>query len=224
MAVQPIQYETLLATCSEHIGALGLLKQHRPYLEAVPSMRRPQDSIVTLPLPNVRIREASYLAETGAPIAAGSVITLPCDVAFLMCDPEWKIKTGVEMFIFIHRPQEDFSDLLMRWRRTQILLDRGYEWLLPQYYQHLLNDGTEAVYPLFVVFPQTPERIVRGLKGAALPVVIYPSEGETDPFEDVGTDLGLDHIPGLEEIDPNSLEDISSISLDTPDERGGDLR
>ncbi|MBD0334891.1 MAG: hypothetical protein ICV62_05340 [Cyanobacteria bacterium Co-bin13] len=206
MAVKPIQYETLLSFCTEHRGALELLRQYRPYLEAIPSMRRPQDSIVTLPLPNVRVREAVYPQGAAMPVAAGAAVTLPCEVAFLMCDPEWKVKTGVEIFVFIHRPNEDFADFLMRWRRTQIFLDRGHEWLLPQRYQHLLSDGAESSHPLFVVFPQTPKRIVQGLRGAALPVVVYPLDeaGETAEVSDVDPELDL--IAGLEDIDTSSLE------------------
>ncbi|HEY9735988.1 MAG TPA: hypothetical protein V6D06_06890 [Trichocoleus sp.] len=206
MAVKSIQYETLLSICTEHKGALELLRQYRPYLEAVPSMRRPKDSIVTLPLPNARVREAAHLQEQSPPVSAGAVVTLPCDVALLMCDPEWKVKTGVEIFVFIHRPHEDFSDLLMRWRKTQILLDGGYEWLLPQRYQHLLSDGGESSHPLFVVFPQTPDRIVQGLRGAALPVVVYPLGDEAEPPEATSQELGLDQIPGLDEIDTSGLE------------------
>ncbi|MBO1068768.1 MAG: hypothetical protein HEQ13_05030 [Dolichospermum sp. DEX189] len=47
---------------------------------------------------------------------------LPCDIAIIMCDPEWKIKTSVEILVFIHRPHEDFSDLLGRWRQSQVYL------------------------------------------------------------------------------------------------------
>lgn len=205
--MQPIQYEMLLSTCAEPMGALELLKRYRPYLEVVPSMRRPQDSIVTIPLPNVRVRDAAHVNPQGGAIAAGAVVTLPCDIAFLMCDPEWKVKTGIEIFVFIHRPQEDFSDLLMRWRQTQILLDRGYEWLLPQRYQHLFNEGSDARHPLFVVFPQTPARIAQGLKGAALPVALYPFEGEElTTAEPTPEEFGLEDIPGLDDIDATSLE------------------
>lgn len=207
MAIKPIQYETLLSTCTDHHGALELLKRHRPYMEAVPSMRRPQDSILSLPLPNIRLRDAVHLSPHSPAIAPGAVVTLPCDVALLMCDPEWKIKTGVEIFVFIHRPQEDFSDLLLRWRHTQILMDRGYEWLLPQRYSHLLSDGSDSSYPLFVIFPETPERILKGLKGAGLPVVVFPfdaSDGERAEAED---NLGIDDIPGLEDIDISILEE-----------------
>ncbi|MEO1634391.1 MAG: hypothetical protein AAFS04_04815, partial [Cyanobacteria bacterium J06631_9] len=37
---------------------------------------------------------------------------LPCDVAVMICDPEWKIKTGIEIVLIIQRPGEDLSDLL----------------------------------------------------------------------------------------------------------------
>lgn len=184
MAVKQIHYEEVLADCSDHAGAIALLRQYRPYLEMIPSMRRPNESVITIPLPLIRIRGAVSAAASGAPntIISGEVVRLPCDIAVLMCDPEWKIKTGVEIFIFIHRPEEDFSDLLSRWRQTQIYLDKGYEWLMPKRHQHILSEGTDETRPLFVVFPDTPERIRRGLRGAYLPFItqtIYiPEDGE----------------------------------------------
>jgi hypothetical protein len=207
MAIKPIQYEALLSLCTDHQGALELLKRHRPYLEAVPSMRRPQDSILTLPLPNVRLREAVHLDLHSPSISPGAVVTLPCDVALLMCDPEWKIKTGVEIFVLIHRPQEDFSDLLRRWRHTQILLNGDYEWLLPQKYQHLLSDGSDSGYPLFVIFPETPERILKGLNGAGLPAVVFPFDASEGDMVEAQDNLGLADLPGLEDIDTSVLED-----------------
>lgn len=186
MPVKQSHYEELLAEYSNHWGAIALLKQYRPYLEMIPSMRRSQDSVITIPLPAVRIRNATSLIGSEGNVAAGEVIQLPCDVAMLMCDPEWKIKTGSEIFIFIHRPQEDFSDLLSRWRQTQIWLDRGYEWLMPMHYRHILSEGADDTYPLFVVFSGTPERIVRGLRGACLPFVLQdldvPEDESTDPL------------------------------------------
>lgn len=207
MAIQSIQYESLLSTCTDHIGALELLKRHRPYMEVVPSLRRPQESLVTLPLPNIRVREAVHLNPHTMAMEAGSVVTLPCDVGLLMCDPEWKIKTGVEIFVFIHRPQEDFSDLLLRWRHTQILTDRGYEWLLPQRYHHLLNDGSESRYPLFVLFPETPERILKGLNGAGLPAIVFPLDAEDGQRLATEDDRGLGDFPDLADIDSRLLED-----------------
>jgi hypothetical protein len=108
------------------------------------------------------------------------VLRLPCEVAILMCDPEWKIKTGGDILVFIHRPQEDFSDLLGRWRQTQICLNKGYEWLMPDQYQHILSEAAEETYPLFVVFPETPERIKRGLRGASLPFVTQVIDSEDE--------------------------------------------
>lgn len=209
MAVHPIQYDTVLSRCTQYDGALELLRRHRPYLETVPSMRRPDDSIITLPLPNVRVRENSLVGASETFVDAGSAVTLPCDVAFLMCDPEWKVKTGIEIFVFIHRPEEDFSHLLMRWRRTERLLAQGYEWLLPKRFEYLLSDGAENSYPLFVVFPQTPTRILKGLQGAALPVVIYPFDTpmpEAEEPTDTEARLGLSNLPGLEDIDPTRLD------------------
>ncbi len=89
-----------------------------------------------------------------------------------MCDPEWKIKLGSEILIFIHRLGEDFSDLLKRWRETQICLDKEYEWLMPPREQQMFSEGAETIHPLFVLFDQTPERIKKGLKGAFLPMVV----------------------------------------------------
>jgi hypothetical protein len=181
MAIQQIHYEEVLADCSDQAGAIALLKQYRPYLEMIPSMRRPNESLITIPLPLIRIRgsvspaafsvSSTDATGTNAKITSGEVVRLPCDIAVLMCDPEWKIKTGVEIFVFIHQPEEDFSHFLGRWRQTQILLDKGYEWLMPKRYQHILSEGADETRPLFVIFPDTPERIRRGLRGAYLPFV-----------------------------------------------------
>jgi hypothetical protein len=188
MIVKQADYEELLAEYSDRLGAIALLKEFRPYLEMIPSLRRPEESVITVPLPLVRIRGAKSASGIGE---ASEVVRLPCEVAILMCDPEWKIKTGGDILVFIHRPQEDFSDLLGRWRQTQICLNKGYEWLMPDQYQHILSEAAEETYPLFVVFPETPERIKRGLQGASLPFVtqVVYSEDEFDlvpsssPFE-----------------------------------------
>jgi hypothetical protein len=213
MAITPLQYEALLSVCTDHEGALELLKRHRPYLEAVPSMRRPDESVITLPLPNIRVREAISLNPHIASIAPGSVVTVPCDVVLLMCDPEWKIKTGVEIFVYIHRPQEDFSDLLMRWRHTQIMVDRGYEWLLPQKYAHLLSDGTDRRFPLFVMFAETPGHILQGLRGAGLPTVVL--SGTASETAEAETATALADFP---ELDTPELNDIDTSALESPDE------
>jgi len=113
----------------------------------------------------------------------------------LMCDPEWKIKTGVEIFIFIHRPQEDFSTILERWRQTQIWLNQGYEWLMPKRHQHLLSEGADDIHPLFVLFHETPERIRRGLRGAGLPLVVqtvYTLDEEDELIDLASSELGID--------------------------------
>ena len=172
MSIKQIDYEASLAEYSNHPAAIALLKQHRPYLEMIPSLRRPDESVITIPLPIVRLHHTAFASlERGVVTAAVAATCLPCDVAILMCDPEWKIKTGVEICVFIHRPQEDFSDLLGRWRKTQVLLDKDYQWLMPPGYQHILSEGDKTIYPLFVVFAETPERIRRGLQGACLPFV-----------------------------------------------------
>ncbi len=167
MAMESTPCETLLVLCTEYRGALALLRQHRPYLEFVPSMRRPQESIVSLPLPNARVRHSSGEG-------ASYLVNLPCDLVLILCDPEWEIKTGVEILVFIHRPQEDFSEILGRWRQTEVCLDGGYSWALPEAHQHLVNDGSDRAYPLFVIFPTSPDHIRRGLLAAGLPTVCFP--------------------------------------------------
>jgi hypothetical protein len=171
MTVDRTHYEELLAEFSNAVAAIALLKQHRPYLEMLPSMRRPQESLISIPLPVVKLRRLSAATGIGVGGATTEVLRLPCDLGMLMCDPEWKIKTGVEIFVFIHRPQEDFSDLLGRWRQTQVILSQGYEWEMPSRYAHILSEGADNIYPLFVLFAGTPERIKRGLQGAYLPFV-----------------------------------------------------
>jgi hypothetical protein len=174
MPVKQSDYEASLAAYSNQEAAIALLKKHRPYLEMIPSMRRPAQSVIAIPLPIVRLRKTpSSTGHNSVNLTAvQEAICLPCDVGILMCDPEWKIKMGVEIFIFIHRPHEDFSDLLTRWRQTQVLLDKDYEWLMPPRYKHIISEGANRIYPLFVVFSETPERIVRGLLGAGLPYVV----------------------------------------------------
>ncbi len=171
MSPQPCDYEILLCEYSQRKGAIALLKQYRPYLEMIPSMRRPAHSLITIPLPVVRLRLLKATSESSTQFVRQAV-QLPCDVAVLMCDPEWKIKLGSEILIFIHRPQEDFSGLLMRWRKAQVYLERDYEWLMPLQEEHMFSDRPEHIYPLFVVTEKTPLRIKKGLAGACLPFVV----------------------------------------------------
>ncbi|MGB2927158.1 MAG: hypothetical protein WBB82_17800 [Limnothrix sp.] len=171
MVVKQSHYEALLAEYCDHEAAIALLKQHRPYLSMIPSMRRPADSLVTIPLPAARIKKDDP-SHTHSAKKRSTTELLPCDLAILMCDPEWKIKLDVEIMIFIHRPDEDFSELLLRWRRTQVALDQDYEWLMPNAESHMFSNKAEQIHPLFVIFPETSERILKGLKGADLPHVV----------------------------------------------------
>ena len=173
ISVNKSDYETLLAQYTTRSGAIALLKQHRPYLEALPSIRRPEQSLITIPLPVVRIRRPELTANNPLQVKTPRVATsLPCDLAILMCDPEWKIKMGIEIIVFIHRPEEDFSDLIDRWRKTQVCLDRDYEWLMPPNEQHMISEAAEEIKPLFVVFEGTSDRIKQGLTGAGFPYVV----------------------------------------------------
>lgn len=171
MVVKQSHYEALLAKYSNRDEAIALLKHHRPYFSLIPSMRRPAESVVTIPLPVARVtREDPHSSNSIKKTTTTQI--LPCDLAILMCDPEWKIKLDVEIMVFIHHPQEDFSDLLLRWRHTQVYLDQEYQWLMPEQESHMFSEVAEQIHPLFVIFPETAERIVKGLQGAHLPFVL----------------------------------------------------
>lgn len=173
MSIKKLHYEALLAEYSEFSSAIALLRKYRLYMEMIPSIRRANESLITIPLPIARLRDGvSYAGSGGTSISPGQAVCLPCDLAILMCDPEWKVKVGVEILIFIHRPDEDFSELLGRWRQCQVWLDKGYEWVMPHRYRHIYSDEAEAVHPLFVLFDETADRIQRGLMAAGLPFVV----------------------------------------------------
>jgi hypothetical protein len=177
------EYEEMLAKYVNHESALELLKQYRPYLELIPSMRRSQESLISIPLPVVKLRKVALEQSSLqlSPIGSTSkTVLLPCDIAYLMCEPEWKIKMEGEIFIFIQRPDEELSDLLSRWRQTQIILGSDYEWIMPRYYSHIISEGAGYLYPLFVLFDRTHERIKNGLEGAHLPFTIVPNFGDSD--------------------------------------------
>lgn len=173
MSIKKSDYETLLSEYSTRSGAATLLRQYRPYLEALPSTRRPEQSLITIPLPVIRIRRPDW--DNDKPLLAKTprvATSVPCDLGILMCDPEWQIKMGTEIIVFIHRPEEDFSDLINRWRQTQIYLDQDYEWLMPPNEQHMFSEAAEEIRPLFVVFEGTKDRIKQGLSGAGFPYII----------------------------------------------------
>ena len=109
MSIEKLDYEKLLAKYSNHTEAVELLKQYRPYLEMIPSMRRSEESLITMPLPVIKLHKVliGQINQLSPISATSKTILLPCDIAYLMCDPEWKIKMGGEIFIFIHRPEED---------------------------------------------------------------------------------------------------------------------
>ena len=175
MNTHQIIYETLLCRYSKQLEAINLLREYRPYFELIPSLRRPSNSLISIPLPVIKL---------ASPRNHCSRLQLRCDVALLMCDPEWKIKTGQEIFVFIHRPDEDFSDLLMRWRQVEVLLEDEYYWLLPWRYHQTLNDRGDRHFPLFVTLSYTPKRIESALSGADLPYVHLDVSGIEMPSID----------------------------------------
>lgn len=180
MPVKQSDFESLLAKYSDRTSAIALLKQYRPYLEKLPSIRRPEQSLITIPLPIVRIRQPNISTKSSIHSPVPVATHLPCDLAILMCDPEWKIKMGAEILVFIHRPHEDFSHLLSRWRQSQVYLDRDYEWLMPPREQHMLSESADSIYPLFILFDSTPERIKQGLVGAKLPYIIQTTNSSSE--------------------------------------------
>jgi len=201
-------YEELLAYYSHAKAVVGLLKQYRPYLEMLPSMRRSESSVITIPLPIVQLKEGvSYTSKGSPPITPGQSVCLPCDLGVLMCDPEWQVKTGVEIFVFIQRPQEDLSDLLMRWRQTQVWLNKDYEWVMPYHYQHIYPQPPEGIFPLFVLFPNSPERIKKGLMGARLPYVVASDVLDIDLLNDHEIASLTDNFPFPETAEAEELSD-----------------
>ena len=151
----------------------------------IPSMRRSQESVITIPLPLAKIKDfRPVMGDNLSPEGSNHEVTpIPCDIVLLMCDPEWKVKVGVEILVFIHRPDEDFSDLLRRWRRSQIYLKKEYEWVMPDTEEHMFSDIAEKILPLFVIFPHTASRIKKGFTSAGLPCVEYSEEINHDRDE-----------------------------------------
>ncbi|WP_293133149.1 hypothetical protein [Microcoleus sp. bin38.metabat.b11b12b14.051] len=199
MSVKQSHYEALLAQYSEFSAAIALLKKYRLYMEMIPSIRRANESLISIPLPIARLREGvSYAGGGGTSISPGQAVCLPCDLVILMCDPEWKVKIGVEILVFIHRPGEDFSDLLGRWRQCQVWLDKTYEWVMPYRYRHIFSAEAEAVHPLFVLFDESSDRIQRGLMAAGLPFVVESFESAIEELED-GEFLGSPELGNMGE-------------------------
>jgi hypothetical protein len=56
---------------------------------------------------------------------------------------------------------------------------------MPLRYQHIFSEGADKAYPLFVLSPETSERIRRGLKGATLPQVTLSAQEEKDLAETI---------------------------------------
>lgn len=204
MSAPQDDYEELLAAFSHHYRAVELLRHHRPYFEKVPSIRRSAESVLTIPLPVVKVRQR-YAPSLKSPHhdTPYELITIPCDLALLMCDPEWQIKTDIEIFVFIHRPGEELSDLLRRWRETQVLLSRGYSWEMPSQYQHIFSEGADKPYPLFVLTPNTAKRIKQGLQGAGLANIT------------ISTQVASQNDPHLVAFEESTSSEEANAELDT---------
>ncbi len=63
MSVQKSYYEACLAEYNNTVSVIALLKQHRPYLEMIPSLRRPDESVIAIPLPVTHLRCEGTAAE-----------------------------------------------------------------------------------------------------------------------------------------------------------------
>ena len=162
MSTHQEQYDCLLSHYSHPQAALRMLRLYRSYFELVPSLRRPDESLISVPLPVVKM---------ALPNGNYHHTQLQCDLALIMCDPDWKVKTEKEIFVFIHRPHEDFSTMLQRWRQVEVILGEEYYWLLPWKHRNFMGDKGESHFPLFVTLDYTPKRIKRGLEGASLPFI-----------------------------------------------------
>ncbi|OIP74861.1 MAG: hypothetical protein AUK48_08910 [Oscillatoriales cyanobacterium CG2_30_44_21] len=169
------RYDQLLSHYSSPLEAIALLREYRPYFELIPSLRRPSDSLISIPFPVVQLTQ---------PNLTQSNLQLQCDLALIMCDPDWKVKTGQEIFVFIHRPNEDYSALLQRWRQVEVALGEEYYWLLPWKHRSIISDRGEHHYPLFVTLDYSPARITKGLEGASLPHVKASTLEIEPPLED----------------------------------------
>ncbi|WP_448533259.1 hypothetical protein [Parathermosynechococcus lividus] len=178
MAIAPNLYEHTLVHYTDPLHATELLRQYRPYLEMIPSMRRPQESLIPIPLPIAAIQIPAANTTNQRPQVKSALV--PCDLVLLMCDPEWKVKTDVELLVFIHRPGENFTELLTRWRQSQLLLSRSYSWDMPLQYRDIFSEGANRHLPLFVLFKETLAMIKRGLKAAGLPCIVDTTVLNTD--------------------------------------------
>jgi len=206
MTVKQSHYEDVLARYSRAEDTIALLRRHRPYLEAIPSLRRPNESLIPIPFPLIRLHDEIVQGGLNNAIGAHETICLPCELGAIMCDPDWKIKLGIEIFILVHRPNEDLSDLLLRWRQIQVLLSKGYEWVMPHRYRHIFCDASERIFPLFVLFDETPERVRRGLEGALLPYVVESIETGDLADEPLDESLFASDDPSPSPIDRASPE------------------
>jgi hypothetical protein len=203
-SVPPNHYEEMLASFSHHHRAVELLRNHRPYFEKIPSIRRSGESMITIPLPIVKVRQRQLPnPKQDSPY---ELISIPCDLALLMCDPEWQIKTDIEIFVFIHRPMEGLSDLLRRWRESQVLLSRGYSWEMPLQHQHIFSEGADKPYPLFLLSPETPKLIEHGLQGACLPHVTVSIPANSDAPTDA-PQVASEELPVTQGFDANLKAD-----------------
>ncbi len=55
MSTLQLHYDTLLSHCSNPLEAIALLREYRPYFELIPSLRRPSDSLISIPFPVVQL-------------------------------------------------------------------------------------------------------------------------------------------------------------------------
>jgi hypothetical protein len=83
---------------------------------------------------------------------------------------------------------------------------------MPLNRQHIYSEGAEKNLPLFVLLPETPARIKRGLKGAGLPFVEeyelfeeYGEGGDKEPSRPVLNEAGSSESLFVESSDDQDL-------------------
>jgi hypothetical protein len=88
-----------------------------------------------------------------------------------------------------------------------VWLNKDYEWVMPYHYQHIYPQPPEGIFPLFVLFPNSPERIKKGLMGARLPYVVASDVLDIDLLNDHEIASLTDNFPFPETAEAEELSD-----------------
>ena len=85
--------------------------------------------------------------------------------------------------------------------------------ILPARHQHLISDSANRIRPLFVVFPDSPERIAKGLKGAGLPAITYAADLPAATSETASTPVLAEGELDVEAAETFDMADLDNIGL-----------